>query len=223
MEFRKALRLLALAGVGVVSAQVYANGPFQLQINSAINASINGYAHPCQDTLGLCYQDGALAPQSPGEGFFLTSSGEADYTTGYLSWRNSNSNNAQSSNGVSAYGPVGLIYDPGSNVAVPIFNQTTTPGTLGFDAVTSILLMAGIDDSSGTGGGGGSSSGGGQQDGGGTDRNYNNWHLCFVELVQPGQLLVSWVLGANLGWPPTNPTCQSINITMVTGAVGYGG
>lgn len=174
-------------------------------------------------------------------GFFFTSYGAGDYGAGYLTYRNS-----------STYGPVGLIYDPGSNVAVPVFNQTANPETLGFDGETGDLLMTGIDDTTVNGtaaaaattttngtdinptaipssSSGGSGSGSGSSGANATttttttdDRNYNNWFLCLVPLDQHTEYLVSWVLGANHGSPPTNPTCQAINITMETSAVGYG-
>lgn len=105
---------------------------------------------------------------------------------------------------------MGLISDPGTNVAVPEFNQTLSPETLGFDGSTGNLMMSGIDDTA-------VSRGGGSTPG---KRNYNNWYLCLVPLGNLEEV-VSWVLGANLGQPPTNPTCRAINLTMEV--VGYGG
>ncbi|KAI1411065.1 hypothetical protein F5Y13DRAFT_191652 [Hypoxylon sp. FL1857] len=204
-------------------AQIFANGPFQLHISSLSNTSIGGHIHPCKDTLGLCFEEGALATPSTDEGFFFTSRGQEDYTTGYLSWRSEDKQaTSQSGDNVTEYGPVGLLYDPGTNVAVPIFNQTQSPETLGFDAETGNLMMAGIDDTAMSSSGGNGTAG--NPSGGARGRNYNNWYLCFVQLddSNPPETLVSWVLGANLGWPPTNPTCQPINITMETSAVGYG-
>lgn len=150
---------------------------------------------------------------SKGDGFFFTSRAQADYTTGYLSWHWAESN-AAGAHGVTAYGPVGLIYDPGTNVAVPIFNQTRNPEVLGFDSTSGNLMMTGIDDTSMVIG----SSNGTGVAAGQPNRYYNNWYVCNVQLEQgrAPELLVSWVLGANLGWLPTNPTCQSINITMET-------
>ncbi|KAI2617776.1 hypothetical protein GGR54DRAFT_195634 [Hypoxylon sp. NC1633] len=225
-------------------AQTFANGPFQLRISSLSNASIDGHASPCRDTLALCY-DAQPAPRarSTNGGFVFTSRGRADYTVGYLSYTYQDAAAATSGEAevggggggqATAYGPIGLIYDPGTDVAVPIFNQSGAPATLGFEAATGNLLMAGIDDSTMGSGDSGSSDGvsglGGsrhESGGGGStaahDRNYNNWHLCLVLLDQHSEVLVSWVLGANRGWPPTNPTCQPVNITMETGALGYGG
>ncbi|KAI1141879.1 hypothetical protein F5Y05DRAFT_276292 [Hypoxylon sp. FL0543] len=227
MPFQTAVRLLALAGANAATAQIYLNGPFQLHVGSLLNTSINGHAYPCNDTNGLCFIEGAPATLPPKEGFFFTSRVRADYTTGYLTWRNETEPAApNATDTVTDYGSVGLIYDPGTNVAVPIFNQTHTPETLGFDAGTGNLMMAGIDDTamSSSGGGDGNGNGTGDPNGGARGRNYNNWYLCFVQLDEskPPETLVSWVLGANLGWPPTNPTCQPINITMETIAVGYG-
>ncbi|KAI1387967.1 uncharacterized protein F4822DRAFT_430717 [Hypoxylon trugodes] len=243
----KILQLLVL-GAHVALAQIYDNGPFQLHVSSLNDSTINGRAYPCQTTLGLCYTAGDASSQSTDGGFIFTSRGRADYTVGYLSWRRTSNikhkngnGNKQTSSTVSSYGPVGLIYDPGSNVAVPVLNQTGTPGTLGFDGSTGDLVMAGIDDTVMNGGStttttttagnknGTSTTSNGSKTSGNTtttqNRNYNNWYLCLVQLEtdQQAQMLVSWVLGANLGWPPTNPTCQRINITMDMGAVGYGG
>ncbi|KAI2468645.1 hypothetical protein F4781DRAFT_432169 [Annulohypoxylon bovei var. microspora] len=219
MPLWKTSPLLILAGARSTLAQVYANGPFQLHVGSIANASIDGHAYPCLDTLGLCYEYGTSTLPSKDDGFFFTSRVQADYTTGYLSWRWAD-DNAVGTKGAMAYGPVGLIYDPGSNVAVPIFNQTGNPEILGFDATTGNLMMTGIDDTTMSNSSTGNSSVASQH-----DRYYNNWYLCNVQLDQgfTPELLVSWVLGANLGWPPTNPTCQRINITMETTARGYGG
>ncbi|KAI1101746.1 hypothetical protein F4804DRAFT_289312 [Jackrogersella minutella] len=220
MAFWKALPLLVLAGTYRTSAQTYANGPFQLRISSQFNTSISGHAYPCLDNpVGLCYLGGAAVAPPAGDGFFFTSRARADYTVGYLSWRNDDEGGSAAA--VTAYGPVGLIYDPGTNVAVPILNQTGAPETLGFDAATGDLMMTGIDDTvMGHGNGSLLPSAAGSH-----DRYYNNWYLCFVQLDQtrPPERLVSWVLGANLGFEPTNPTCQSVNLTMETTAVGYGG
>ncbi|KAI0107686.1 hypothetical protein F4776DRAFT_675179 [Hypoxylon sp. NC0597] len=219
----KLLRLLALVGTNAVVAQIFANGPFQLHISSLFNASIDGDVYPCQDTLALCFEGGVLTTPSTGEGFIFTSRGKEDYTAGYLSWRNDTKQAASNpANTATAYGPIGLIYDPGTNVAVPVLNQTSTAETFGFDSETGNLMMAGIDDTAmSNGGGNGTDS---NPNGGARGRNYNNWYLCFVQLDEnnPPETLVSWVLGANRGWLPTNPTCQPINITMQTSAVGYG-
>ncbi|KAI0836272.1 hypothetical protein F5Y06DRAFT_298629 [Hypoxylon sp. FL0890] len=224
MAFRTMLRLLVLVCADAAVAQIYANGPFQLHVGSLFNTSIDGHAYPCEDSLGLCFEEGDLTTASPGEGFFFTSRGQEDYTTGYLSWHNGNKQVASNTtNTVTEYGPIGLLYDPGTNVAVPIFNQTQTPETLGFDTETGVLMMAGIDDTAMSNNG--SNGTGGDPNGGARGRFYNCWFLCFVQLDQnqPPETLVSWVLGANLGWPPTNPTCQPINLTMEMSAVGYGG
>ncbi|KAI0378976.1 hypothetical protein F5Y04DRAFT_290698 [Hypomontagnella monticulosa] len=198
MTFQSALRLLILTGTSSVLAQVYANGPFQLRISSLTNVSISGHAYPCDDQIGLCFLPGDPRTLASDEGFFFMSRAAADLTTGYLSWRKG--------------GPIGLIYDPGSNVAVPEFNQTNSPETLGFETSTGNLMMSGVDDTDMNRGGAGAVG----------NRNYNNWYLCLIPLGNFQAVLVSWVLGANLGWQPTNPTCQAINLTLQTG-VGYGG
>ncbi|OTA56255.1 hypothetical protein K449DRAFT_163709 [Hypoxylon sp. EC38] len=221
MAFQKAVQLLALVGTNVVMAQTVANGPFQLHVGSLFNASIDGHVYPCQDTLGLCYEEGDPTTPLTDEGFIFTSHGQDDYTAGFLSWRN-DTGQATSQPGVTAYGPIGLIYDPGTNVAVAVLNQTNMPGTFGFDSETGNLVMAGIDDTAMSSSGGNDTAS--NPNGGARGRNYNNWYLCFVQLDEnsPPETLVSWVLGANRGWLPTNPTCQPINITMQTNAVGYG-
>ncbi|KAI1077209.1 hypothetical protein F5B20DRAFT_593022 [Whalleya microplaca] len=186
MAARKILQFLALRAA-VVYAQTFNNGPFQLRVTSELNTTTNG-----------------TRPRSATSGFYLSTRGQGDYSSGQLTFQASAS---------TASGPVGLIYDPGTNVAVPILNQTAPGGaqSLGFDPATRNLLMAGVDDS---GEPAGTSP---------PNRPYNNWYLCFVQLGGYTELLVAWVLGANRGWAPTNPTCQPVNITMETFAQPYGG
>ncbi|KAI1205483.1 uncharacterized protein F4807DRAFT_279713 [Annulohypoxylon truncatum] len=220
MTLRRISLLLALAKAYNTLAQVFANGPFQLHVGSVANTSIDGHAYPCLDTLGLCYEQGVMTLPSKGAGVYFTSRAQADYTTGYLSWHWAD-NGAVGKNGIAMYGPVGLVYDPGTNVAVPIFNQTGSAEVLGFDSTSGNLMMTGIDDTTMSN----SSNSGNSITLSQPYRYYNNWYLCNVQLEEglAPELLISWVLGANLGRLPTNPTCQRINITIEAIAMGYGG
>ncbi|KAH9986730.1 hypothetical protein F4779DRAFT_624260 [Xylariaceae sp. FL0662B] len=189
MALRSILQLIALRAT-LSFAQVFDNGPIQLHVTSQVNTSTNG-----------------TAPRAANNGFYFASPGQGDYSRGHLSFRAAAG---------SAYGPIGLIYDPGTNVAVPIFNQTAGAAQwVGFDATTGHLLMAGVDDTT--------AAPAPPQQPPVPIRSYNNWFLCFVELGGHDELLVAWVLGANMGWEPTNPTCQPVNISMETTAQSYGG
>ncbi|KAL7621883.1 hypothetical protein AAE478_007383 [Parahypoxylon ruwenzoriense] len=235
-HLRTILRFLALTpAIPQVLGESYVNGPFQLRVSSSssTNTSINGHAYPCQASLGLCFSSGAdpdpdPATRNTGSGFVFTSSSRADFSTGYLSYRTvtttTSNDTGSTASSLRSNGTISLVYDAGSNVAVPILTLSSTAAAqvLGFDAETGNLVAVGINDTAmGTGG---AETGSGSGGAGVGTQDYNNWHLCYVQLDQRQgvQRLVAWVLGANLGWRPTNPTCEAVNITMETGAVGYG-
>ncbi|KAH9890238.1 hypothetical protein F4778DRAFT_753099 [Xylariomycetidae sp. FL2044] len=197
----------------VAEAQGYGSGPYRLHISSDFNPLVSGYAYPCGDTLAICHI-GHKPARSSTDGFYFDSYTQDSLDNGLLSFNSlayqaskppaNGTKPSTSSIDDDGYGPVGLSYDPGSNVAIPMFNHTTDYQVLGFDSETGNMFILAMDDT----GTNPNSTSNAQL------REYFNWYSCYVALQGKTRLLVSWVLKGDLGSPSTNPTCQAVNITL---------
>ncbi|KAH8594638.1 hypothetical protein B0O99DRAFT_513541 [Bisporella sp. PMI_857] len=183
--------LLAMAVTKAI-AQFYSDqtGPFNLIVLSP-NQTLNGTA------LGACHEGAAIEALCTGfaSPFRLnyTSLSTQDppiRTVGLLNYLLSGSN-------FDLFEPMGLSYDPSSNVALPLFTPSRS-GTLVNITEQGELRVVGFADDTVS------------PPKGGTEA-YSRWWVCMTRYGYVYETL-AWVLGSGV---PQNPTCQKVELVRV--------
>jgi hypothetical protein len=193
---------LLLGAASGALAQDYTTSPaFTLSISDAANATLNGYvlepfhAGAAIEALGISAPptDGSAAPTYNFN--YTVYQGQTTVPTGVLFWTLT----AQGSDGpVEEQEPLSFLYNPGSNVALPLFEPSYTNVQLGFDADNK-LFAVGYSDSSFSA----------------TTRpnvtydNLYHWEACYNYFEGYYYPSIGFVTAGT----PSNPTCSAVNIT----------
>jgi hypothetical protein len=195
--------LAALAVSTTVSAQEYnQTGPFSLKIRSETNATLDG------SYLTACHAGAAI------EGLCLGGKTAPNATTTYATYyyNYTTYDGTPSDSGVLIWnlpytGPNGtaiesesmtLGYNPGSNVAFPLFEPSYTNTQVGFNG-TELFIPSPYDDSTFTPGKYPTSTG---------VQQLKNWYVCWGWVGGYYYQAVAWVTAE----APHNPTCQKVCI-----------
>ncbi|OCL02003.1 hypothetical protein AOQ84DRAFT_197696 [Glonium stellatum] len=189
--------LFAFAAATAVAQYTTQSAPFYLIVLSQ-NATLNGTAldacHEGAAIEGLC-RGGSIAPSTASTTLFQFNTSSSSNTTvdqaGYLSWelRGGNFNLSE---------PMGLAFNPVSNVAVPLFTPGNEDSTLVSFDKNDLMNIGGYLD----------------------DRvvpptqmtqQYYRWYICTTYYGYTYETL-AWVLGQ---YPPENPSCQKVHVKRV--------
>lgn len=203
MKFSPLLCVLSALFPATTLAQ-YLNqtGPFALIILSPNNATLNGTA------LASCHEGAAieslcttLAPPPATQEYSttyvfnysssITPSDPSLGTPGYVTYLLVGGN-------FQVFEPLGLSYNPSSNVAVPLFYPSTDIATtMAFNDADLLNIQSYVDDSTSpptTG-----------------QKAYYRWYVCITNAGYTYQTL-AWVQGSAA---PQNPTCQKVDVKRV--------
>jgi hypothetical protein len=194
------INLLAFA-VSQVSAQYYANqsAPFALVVKSH-NSTLNGSAlYPCHEGAaieGLClggkFGDGSSL-SSYTYNLNYSSQAQPDPVigiTGLLTWELHGANFNLSS-------PMQFSYNPGSNVAVPLFEPSESGTFVGFDTDNKMFINQGLDDT--------------VVPPAYVSKPIYRWAICKTN-VGYYYTTLAWIMGPGHA---ENPTCQKVDIVRV--------
>ncbi|KAI0460462.1 hypothetical protein F5B21DRAFT_10000 [Xylaria acuta] len=205
MKFQLSAALIGLAAT-VVSAQDTQSGPFNLHIKGTnSNSELDGFGSSCHTGAGisgLCYNAGAVDDSTYYQYFFnYTGFNQVgDDQVGILVWNQPYTD--QDGNPASESESMGLVYQPTSNVAAPMFGFSQVNFLIGFDSEGGLFGYNYVDDSKFTPGQGPTDY---------TPKAYYQWAVCWQYFTGYYYQSVAWVqVGA-----PRNPTCEPVEITKV--------
>ncbi|GAP89223.1 hypothetical protein SAMD00023353_1200570 [Rosellinia necatrix] len=206
MKLQLSAALLGLAATAVL-AQEHQSGPFTLHVKGTNPSStIDGYGGSCHAGAaisGLCYSEGEPAGVSNSFTYRFNYTGfnqAGDDEVGTLVWgqpyTDENGNPAEVSQAM------GLVYQPTSNVAAPLFGFSPDVFLVGFNSEGELFGYNYVDDSKFAPG---------QPPTDYTGKAYYQWAVCWQYFTGYFYQSVAWVqIGA-----PHNPTCEPVEITKV--------
>ncbi|KAJ8119693.1 hypothetical protein ONZ43_g3416 [Nemania bipapillata] len=205
MKFQLSAALVGLAAT-VVSAQDIQSGPFTLHIKGTkSNTEIDGYAVSCHAGAaieGLCYAEGVAVPSNSITYYFnYTGYNQVgDDQVGSLIWNEPYTD--ENGNPASVEQEMGLVYQPNSNVAAPLFGFSQDIFSVGFDSEGELFGYDYYDDAKFVAG---------QPPTDYTPKAYYQWAVCWQYFTGYYYQSVAWVQNG----APHNPTCEPVVITKV--------
>ncbi|KAI0115960.1 hypothetical protein GGR51DRAFT_546234 [Nemania sp. FL0031] len=206
MKFQASAALMGFAAVAV-SAQENQTAPFTLHIKGTTpDSEIDGYAISCHAGAaieGLCYSEGVADSSSNSVTYLFNYTGfntVNDDQVGELIW--SLPYTDENGNPASVEQAMGMVYQPNSNVAAPLFGFSSSSFLVGFDSEGELFGYDYVDDSKFVAG---------QPPTDYTPKAYYQWAVCWQYFTGYYYQSVAWVqTGA-----PHNPTCEPVEITKV--------
>ncbi|KAI0408688.1 hypothetical protein F4802DRAFT_360550 [Xylaria palmicola] len=208
MKFSLAATLMGIAATAV-SAQDKQDGPFALRVKGTNEHSkIKGYGYSCHAgaaIAGLCYSNQTISKPNISNTFtyYFNYTGftqAGDDEAGTLIWKQPYTD--QDGNPASVDEPMGLVYQPTSNVAAPLFAYAQDVFLVGFDNKGELFGYNYVDDTKFAPG---------QPPSDYTGKAYYHWAVCWQYFTGYYYQSVAWVqVGA-----PRNPTCEPVEITKV--------
>lgn len=203
MKATASISALLLAAASTVTAQNYnQTAGFTLTLSGSSDPTVNG------QVLGACHSGAAI------EGLCLSgTAATGSYNTFYLNYTQYNDVDGQptgplvwnlqanSENGIITESePLTFLYQPGSNVAVPLFYPDEPNVFLGFDSSNNMFVVSSYDDSTFT------------------STSYPivtgptalyQWFACYTYVEGYYYHSLAWVTAG----PPHNPTCEAVTVT----------
>ncbi|KAI0426422.1 hypothetical protein F5Y09DRAFT_318998 [Xylaria sp. FL1042] len=207
MKFQLSAALMGLAATAV-SAQDTQSGPFLLHVKGVNpNSTIDGYGGSCHAGAaisGLCYSVlSSIADPTNTYRYYFNYTGFTtvdDDQVGTLVWNQPYTD--QDGNTAYESQSMGLVYQPTSNVAAPLFGYSNGGFLIGFDSEDGVFGYNYYDDSKFVAG---------QFPTDYTPKAYYQWAVCWQYFTGYFYQSVAWVqVGA-----PHNPTCEPVEITKV--------
>lgn len=206
MKFQISAALVGLAATAV-SAQDMQSGPFTLHIKgTGSNSTIDGYAGSCHAGAaieGLCYSQGEPSGSTNSFSYYFNYTGFSQVgedEVGTLTWNLPYTD--ENGNPSSVSQAMGLVYQPTSNVAEPLFGFSQNAFLIGFDSEGELFGYNYVDDSKFLPG---------QPPTETVGKAFYQWAVCWQYFTGYYYQSVGWVqTGA-----PRNPTCEPVEITKV--------
>jgi len=190
--------------VSLGHAQTEQTPPFILSISASDNGTLVAYGllacHAGAAIEGLCLDSAKPTVGDASATYYQNySSSSPEPVTGPLVW---NLPITGPDGPITVASPMSFNYNPGSNVAVPLFEPSDTYQYVGFDADNKMYVPGSYDDSTFIPGTAPVISG--------TPAPLYNWHVCWTE-VGSGYYyqVLTWVTTGT----PHNPTCVAANVT----------